>query len=69
MGFKRYALCLFLRRWYIHSYLSQDDPFCLLLIIGVTEYGSKELVMLKDAYRWLETNLPELLNPLRARRH
>ncbi|MGP1923804.1 MAG: hypothetical protein ACTS73_02325 [Arsenophonus sp. NEOnobi-MAG3] len=30
--------------------------FCLLLIIGITEHGYKELVSVKDAYQESETN-------------
>ncbi|MGG2143910.1 IS256 family transposase [Symbiopectobacterium sp. RP] len=51
----------------IYSHVRQDDRLCLLVIIGVTEHGRKELVAVEDAYRESEANWAELLNGLRAR--
>ncbi|MGG2141013.1 IS256 family transposase [Symbiopectobacterium sp. RP] len=51
----------------IYSHVRQDDRLCLLVIIGVTEHGRKELVVVEDGYRELEANWVELLNGLRAR--
>ncbi|MGG2141831.1 IS256 family transposase [Symbiopectobacterium sp. RP] len=51
----------------IYSHVRQDDHLCLLVIIGVTEHGRKELVAVEDGYRESEANWAELLNGLRAR--
>lgn len=51
----------------IDSHVRQDDRLCLLVIIGVTEHGRKELVAVEDGYRESEANWAELLNGLRAR--
>jgi len=37
-------------RW-IYSQVRMDDRLCLLVIIGVTEHGHKELVAVSDGYR------------------
>jgi transposase-like protein len=44
-----------------------DDRLCLLVIIGVTEHGRKELVAVEDGYRESETSWSELLLGLRER--
>ncbi|MGP1923489.1 MAG: hypothetical protein ACTS73_00515 [Arsenophonus sp. NEOnobi-MAG3] len=41
--------------------------FTCLVIIWVSEHGSKELIGVKDAYRESEVNLAELLNGLHKR--
>ncbi|MGP1923928.1 MAG: hypothetical protein ACTS73_03030 [Arsenophonus sp. NEOnobi-MAG3] len=44
-------LCYFLADG-IDNPISSDDRLCLLvIIIGVTEHGRKELVTLEDSYR------------------
>ena len=44
-----------------------DDPLCLLVIIGVTECGHKELVAVYDGYRESSSSWEELLIGLRQR--
>ena len=35
----------------IYSNVRMDDRLCLLVIIGITEHGRKELVAVEDGYR------------------
>jgi transposase-like protein len=61
---KRYAY------WWtdgVYSNVRLDDRLCLLVIIGVTEYGHKELVAVEDGHRESEANWRELLTGLRER--
>ena len=51
----------------IYSKVRLDDRLCLLVIIGVTEHGKKELVAVEDGYRESEASWMELLNGLRSR--
>jgi len=51
----------------IYSKVRLDDRLCLLVIIGVTEHGKKELVAVEDGYRESEASWLELLNGLRSR--
>lgn len=51
----------------IYSNVRQDDRLCLLVIIGVTEHGRKELLAVEDGYRESEASWSEVLNGLRAR--
>lgn len=44
-----------------------DDRLCLLVIIGVTEHGCKELVAVEDGYRESTASWEELLVGLRER--
>jgi hypothetical protein len=44
-----------------------DDRLCLLVIIGVTEHGRKELVAVEDGYRESTASWEELLLGLRER--
>jgi transposase-like protein len=44
-----------------------DDRLCLLVIIGVTEHGRKELVAVEDGYRESEASWTEVLAGLRSR--
>jgi len=44
-----------------------DDRLCLLVIIGVTEHGTKELVAVEDGYRESTASWTELLTGLRER--
>lgn len=49
----------------IYSKVRLDDRLCLLVIIGVTEQGRKELVVVEDGLRESEANWTELLTGLR----
>ena len=51
----------------VYSNVRMDDRLCLLVIIGVTEQGRKELVAVEDGYREPEASWSELLSGLRAR--
>ncbi|QBR82941.1 IS256 family transposase [Legionella israelensis] len=48
----------------IYSAVRQDDRLCLLVIIGVTETGKKELVAVEDGYRESTDSWEELLTDL-----
>lgn len=51
----------------VYSNVRMDDRLCLLVIIGVTEHGRKELVAVEDGYRESEASWSELLSGLRSR--
>ncbi|BBT67280.1 IS256 family transposase [Aeromonas caviae] len=51
----------------IYSNVRMDDRLCLLVIIGVTEHGRKELVAVEDGHRESETSWTEVLMGLRGR--
>ena len=51
----------------IYSNVRQDDRLCLLVVIGVTEHGRKELIAVEDGYRESEASWYELLSGLRSR--
>ena len=51
----------------IYSNVRMDDRLCLLVIIGVTEHGYKELVAVEDGYRESTASWEELLLGLRQR--
>ena len=51
----------------IYSNVRMDDRVCLLVIIGVTEHGHKELAAVEDGYRESEASWTELLMGLRGR--
>lgn len=51
----------------IYSQVRLDDRLCLLVIIGVTEQGTKELVAVSDGYRESSASWEELLTSLRQR--
>ncbi len=51
----------------VHSNVRMDDRLCLLVIIGVTEHGHKELVAVEDGYRESTASWDELLIGLRER--
>ncbi len=44
-----------------------DDRLCLLVIVGVTEHGRKELVAIEDGYRESEASWLEVLRGLQQR--
>ena len=51
----------------VYSNVRMDDRLCLLVIIGVTEQGRKELVAVEDGRRESEASWTELLTGLRER--
>lgn len=51
----------------IYSQVRMDDRLCLLVIIGVTEHGHKELVAVSDGYRESSASWEEVLTGLRQR--
>jgi transposase-like protein len=51
----------------VYSNVRMDDRLCLLVIIGVTEQGRKELVAVEDGFRESEASWKELLTGLRER--
>jgi putative transposase len=51
----------------IYSKVRMDERLCLLVIIGVTEYGNKEPVAVEDGYRESTSSWEELLTGLRQR--
>lgn len=51
----------------IYSKVRMDNKLCLLVIIGVTESGEKELVAVHDGYRESEASWEEVLLDLRQR--
>ena len=51
----------------VHCNVRMDDRLCLLVIIGVTEHGRKELVAVEDGFREPTTSWEELLVGLRER--
>jgi transposase-like protein len=51
----------------IYSNVRLDDRLCLLVIIGVTDQGHKELVAVEDGYRESEVSWSEVLIGLRLR--
>ncbi len=51
----------------VYSNVRMDDRLCLLVIVGVTEHGRKELVAVEDGFRESEASWKELLSGLRER--
>ena len=51
----------------IYSNVRMDDRLCLLVIIGVTEHGIKELVAVEDGFRESSASWQEVLTKLRQR--
>lgn len=51
----------------IYSNVRQDDRLCLLVIVGVTEHGRKQLVAVEDGYRESEASWTDLLANLKQR--
>ena len=51
----------------IYSNVRMDDRLCLLVIVGVTDNGCKELVAVEDGYRESSDSWYELLSDLRTR--
>lgn len=51
----------------VYSNVRLDDRLCLLVIVGVTEHGRKELVAVEDGHRESEASWLELLQDLKQR--
>lgn len=51
----------------IYSHVRMDDRLCLLVIIGVTEHGRKELVAVEDGHRESEASWASVRTDLRER--
>jgi transposase-like protein len=51
----------------IYSHVRMDDRLCLLVIIGVTVHGTKELVAVESGYRESSASWEEVLTNLRLR--
>tara|TARA_R110000823_G_scaffold128193_1_gene255791 strand:+ start:26 stop:1279 length:1254 start_codon:yes stop_codon:yes gene_type:complete len=51
----------------VYSNVRLDDRLCLLVVIGVTEHGHKELVAVEDGHRESEASWRELLTDIRER--
>ena len=51
----------------IYSNVRMDDKLCLLIVVGVTESGVKELVAVEDGYRESSDSWYGLLSDLRSR--
>jgi len=51
----------------IYSNVRMDDKLCLLIVVGVTETGVKELVAVEDGYRESSDSWYGLLSDLRSR--
>ena len=51
----------------VYSHVRMDDRLCLLVIIGVTEHGRKELVAVEDGHRESEASWTSVLTDLRER--
>ncbi|MBB3143615.1 IS256 family transposase [Halomonas organivorans] len=51
----------------VYSNVRLDDRLCLLVIVGVTAHGRKELVAVEDGHRESEASWKELLTGLRER--
>ncbi|MGM0632161.1 MAG: IS256 family transposase [Pseudomonadota bacterium] len=51
----------------VYSNVRMDERLCLLVIVGVTEHGRKELVAVEDGYRESEASWLEVLRGLHQR--
>lgn len=51
----------------VYSNIRMDDRLCLLVIVGVTEHGHKELLAVEDGYRESSDSWLELFRDLQAR--
>jgi transposase-like protein len=51
----------------VYSNVRLDERLCLLVVIGVTEHGRKELIAVEDGHRESEASWYELLSGLRER--
>ncbi len=51
----------------VYSNVRMDNKLCLLVVVGVTEHGHKELVAVEDGHRESEASWLELLQGLKSR--
>lgn len=51
----------------VYSNVRMDNKLCLLVIVGVTEHGRKELVAVEDGHRESEASWLEVLRDLKQR--
>jgi transposase-like protein len=51
----------------IYCNVRQEDRLCLLVIVGVTEHGRKQLVAVEDGFRESDASWTEVLTDLRER--
>jgi putative transposase len=66
LGFSRYAY-LFVDGVHVSVRLGEDDRLCLLVVIGVKEDGTKELLAVEDGYRESTDSWAAVLRDLRKR--
>ena len=66
LGFSRYAY-LFVDGVHVSVRLGEDDRLCLLVVIGVREDGTKELLAVEDGYRESTESWAGVLRDLKRR--
>jgi putative transposase len=66
LGFSRYAY-LFVDGVHVSVRLGEDDRLCLLVVIGVKEDGTKELLAVEDGYRESTDSWAAVLRDLKKR--
>jgi len=66
LRFQRYAY-LFVDGVHVSVRLGEDDRLCLLVVIGVREDGTKELLAVEDGYRESTESWATVMRDLRAR--
>ncbi len=66
LGFSRYAY-LFVDGVHVSVRLGEDDRLCLLVVIGVREDGTKELLAVEDGYRESTDSWAGVLRDLKRR--
>jgi putative transposase len=66
LGFARYAY-LFVDGVHVSVRLGEDDKLCLLVVIGVREDGTKELLAVEDGYRESTESWSSVLRDLKRR--
>jgi transposase-like protein len=59
-------MCIYLGRW-VYCNVRMDDKQCMLVIIGTTKNGRKELIALEGGYRENENSWSSILVDLRRR--
>ena len=66
LSFSRYAY-LFVDGVHVSVRLGEDDKLCLLVVIGVREDGTKELLAVEDGYRESKDSWADVLRDLKRR--
>jgi putative transposase len=66
LGFSRYAY-LFVDGVHVSVRLGEDDKLCLLVVIGVREDGTKELLAVEDGYRESTESWSSVLRDMKRR--